>query len=1052
MWRMLGIEPGEERIFARGVAVLFLLGWAAVFLANLAETVFNKRVGFERLADAFLLSALLLVVTTAVFGRIAARSDRLLLLPMVMLGLGLALIPFYFLLPVAETLVPWILIVLSKQMESVTLLVFWIAMGDLVHGRQAKRLFGPMVAGLTLGMTLGSLASREVGRELGVESLLLGSAAALCLGALAALPLRRLRPRLVATRPGATGLGGARQGARAPEKQEGDAQSVLGMWRESPLFRLVLLIALAAGLVGPMLYIQFQYVADASTSGEQGFLSYVSLVRTWLGGFTLVAQLFLVSWLYRRIGIPLSIALSPVVYLLSFVGLGVSLVASVGSVARISTKFVDNAVYDAAFRVIYNLFPETMRARASALAEGPAKRLGTAIGTLVCAATLRVGPAAWIGYLALPVASAWLLAVLALWRQYPRLLLEASSRKAGLGEALDEPALLDTATLRTLLPELTNADPEPARVVLDLVAEATPERAVPVLVEALEQAPEGRRSAIVAALDRLLEESVTRPVRNPAAARRLEQVLEAGADYSERDHADLVQAYGRLCSGDAALPLLRRVLEQGRPAVRLAAQAALHDRGEADPEHADLDSVLEQAIDAGGEAERRTAREELRVRLLCDEAGSGADWERRLALLARLLDEPAQRGFAAEALAEISVRHGDRVRILAPQLLAYRDDPEPRLRAALLRFCGQAGLEDCTSWLVGHLGSAQPDWDAAAREALAVLGPTSSDTLLRELVYGRRSRRDGILEVMRSLQTEPETLRALYEREVDAIERDLLHIFALRDRPIFGLLCQRLEERVYEELHTALLFLAAIRHEDRIAELGERLRDPTREKRRHAIVVEALEATLESEERLRLIPILDEGELLTKAADLARLHTAPSFEESLNELLKDSDELTRGVAAGLAVAAGFEVEDHGSVDVVEKMLHLKALPVFEGLSARQLMNLARSVKEETVEAAALVVEQGDYDDRLFLVLEGVIHIVRGETLLAEMGPGDFFGEIALFEGTARTATAAAQTRVRLLALERADLLSLIEEMPGIAVVLLQTLSRRVRELTDRLMV
>jgi CRP-like cAMP-binding protein len=140
------------------------------------------------------------------------------------------------------------------------------------------------------------------------------------------------------------------------------------------------------------------------------------------------------------------------------------------------------------------------------------------------------------------------------------------------------------------------------------------------------------------------------------------------------------------------------------------------------------------------------------------------------------------------------------------------------------------------------------------------------------------------------------------------------------------------------------------------------------------------------------------------------------------------------------------------VDAVEKMLHLKALPIFEELSTRQLMNLARTVKEETVQAGDSVVEQGDCDDRLFLVVEGVIHIVRGETLLAEMGPGDFFGEIALFEGIARTATAVAESKVRLLALERTDLLALIEEMPGIAVALIQTLSRRVRDLTDRLMV
>lgn len=1041
MWRKLGIEPGEGRVFAWGVTVLFLVGWADVLLKNLSETLFVKRVGFDSIAFAFLVSSLLLVATTGVFGRIAAHSDRLRLLPLTMAGLGIVLIPLWLLLPLAETLVPWILIVSAKQITSIAILIFWIAMGDLLHGRQAKRLFGPMVAGMTLGATLGSEASRRVGIWLGVEALIPFAAATLWTCGVVSLSLRRLRPRVGPLLP--------TPAARGREAEAEEDESPLALWRESPLFRLVLAIALASGLVGPMLYVQFTYVADVSNPGEASFLSFISLVRSWLGGVTLVAQLFFVSWLYRHIGIPLSIALSPSVYLASFAGLSARLSPTVGGVAVVGTNLSDDAVYDPALRVIYSLFPETQRARAAALIEGPVKRLGGALGNGLNMLAVGLGSARWIGYLALPIAGAWLLAALKLWRQYPRLLLEASTRRAGLREALHEPFLLDAATVRALLPELTSAEPTRARVAIDLVTEARPEHAVPVLIQALEEA-RGPRSPLVAALDQLLERSAADPVRNPGAARHLETLLQDPRAFDEGDEADLVQAYGRLDPGEEAVPLLQRVYTEGRPAARLAALAALDARGAAPEEAPDLDGVLADALAGADEAARRIAREELRSRMLRSEPDE--HWDARLQALTGLLEDPGQRACAAEALAEVATRHREHLRPCQERLLAWREDPDPRLRAALLRFCGHAGLEDQAGWLVDHLGSARHEWDAAAREALGALGPMSSDTLLRELAYGGRSRRDGILEVMRELQTERETLRALYEREMDSVERDLLHVHALRERPVFALLRDRLEERVGEKLHTALLFLAAIRHEPSIAELGERLRDPSDESRRHAIVVEALEATLTAEDKARLIPIFEDGALSDKAARFAHGHPALSFDESLSELLKDADDLTRRIAAGLAVAAGFEVEDHDGVDAVEKMLHLKALPIFEGLTARQLMNLAGVVREEVVRAGELVVEQGDCDDRLFLVVEGVIHIVRGETLLAELGPGDFFGEIALFEGTARTATAIAQSRVRLLALERADLLTLMEEMPGIAVVLLQTLSRRVRELTDRLMV
>ena len=196
------------------------------------------------------------------------------------------------------------------------------------------------------------------------------------------------------------------------------------------------------------------------------------------------------------------------------------------------------------------------------------------------------------------------------------------------------------------------------------------------------------------------------------------------------------------------------------------------------------------------------------------------------------------------------------------------------------------------------------------------------------------------------------------------------------------------------------------------------------------------------------MPLLEEDP--SQAMPRTARRQAAAVTETLSQLREDPEELTRTIASGVSVAAGFEVEDHASVDAVEKMMHLRALPIFEGLTARQLMDLAGVVKEETLPKDAVVVQQGEYDDCLYLVVEGMIRIHRGETLLAEIGPGGFFGEIALLEGIARTATATTQSSCKLLRLERSELMHLIEELPAIAVTLLQTLSARIRTLTDRL--
>ena len=95
MLRKLGIEPGEAKVFAWGAAALFLMGWADVSVKNVSETLFIKRVGVEHLPLVFLANSILLVATTYLVGRIAARADRLRLLPYVLVGLAIALLPLW---------------------------------------------------------------------------------------------------------------------------------------------------------------------------------------------------------------------------------------------------------------------------------------------------------------------------------------------------------------------------------------------------------------------------------------------------------------------------------------------------------------------------------------------------------------------------------------------------------------------------------------------------------------------------------------------------------------------------------------------------------------------------------------------------------------------------------------------------------------------------------------------------------------------------------------------------------------------------------------------
>jgi len=170
--RRVGIEPAERALCGWAGLCLLLIGATAFSLLNASETLFLKRVGVAYLPWALLASSGLLVVTTGLASYALAEANPPRWLPRVLLGLALLLLPLWWLLHVWEIPVVFGAFVLAaRQVLALGLLVFWLALGDLVTGRQAKRLFAPLGAGVTLGAIIGSFASDPIARWLSVEVL-----------------------------------------------------------------------------------------------------------------------------------------------------------------------------------------------------------------------------------------------------------------------------------------------------------------------------------------------------------------------------------------------------------------------------------------------------------------------------------------------------------------------------------------------------------------------------------------------------------------------------------------------------------------------------------------------------------------------------------------------------------------------------------------------------------------------------------------------------------------------------------------------------------------
>jgi CRP/FNR family transcriptional regulator, cyclic AMP receptor protein len=130
-----------------------------------------------------------------------------------------------------------------------------------------------------------------------------------------------------------------------------------------------------------------------------------------------------------------------------------------------------------------------------------------------------------------------------------------------------------------------------------------------------------------------------------------------------------------------------------------------------------------------------------------------------------------------------------------------------------------------------------------------------------------------------------------------------------------------------------------------------------------------------------------------------------------------------------------------------KVTALKRAPLFDGLSRKELTQLARVSEDMEVPAGTALCREGEIGHEFFVIVDGEIEISRNGKRVATRGGGEFVGEIALLEKTPRTATVTAKTPLRVFVLTDKDFRDLVNENPSVERKVLRALARRVVELS-----
>jgi CRP/FNR family transcriptional regulator, cyclic AMP receptor protein len=144
------------------------------------------------------------------------------------------------------------------------------------------------------------------------------------------------------------------------------------------------------------------------------------------------------------------------------------------------------------------------------------------------------------------------------------------------------------------------------------------------------------------------------------------------------------------------------------------------------------------------------------------------------------------------------------------------------------------------------------------------------------------------------------------------------------------------------------------------------------------------------------------------------------------------------------------VATHAAAGTVEaeRLLFLKRVTLFASLRNEALIGLSAILSEQSFSDGDLVVTQGEPGDTLYILKDGFVEVVVGGatagTIVAQLKPCDFFGEMALFEDQPRSATVRAKGECHVLELRRSHFVELVDRQPDVLWNLCAAFARRLR--------
>jgi hypothetical protein len=681
MGGLTDFRPGERRGAWAAFFTLFGLLAAHTLLETSRDALFLSKLPAAQLPWVYLAMAGAAVALAQAPAALARRSGAV--LPILLVSCGLVTLGFWWFGSWNSSWALRALYVWSGLVASLTLLQFWLMLGDSYTISQAKRLYKLIGLGSILGAVAGGVLARVLSSGRSADVLVL--AAALLMFATALGPCLLL--------PRASGGGEAASGWASV------AETVRLMKRHPYVARMLGLVLISTVALTLADYVFKSAVSRTIPAADLGmFFAKVYMILNILG---MLAQLLLTGWLFRSLGLHRALWVFP-----AFLALGAAGLAFGGGLfAALLLKGTDGTLRYSLHRtgteLLYLPIPDALRRRAKPLVDVLGQRGGQAVASVFILSEVSLNRGdTWLAAAAGVLCLAWIAWGVELRPLYLELF-RAAVREGSMADRADLPAL-DLGSLETLIAALNSQDDAEVLGAMELLAEEGRTRLVPALIlyhpsrpvvhRALELFEASRREDFLPIADRLLahpdEELRAAALRARTGVAADREALEAGSD----DPSPLVRAtalVGLVSSGwvsDDVQEGLDALMRSGSPEALVSLARAV----ERQPSPVFEEILLQLSEVPRPEVQAQAARAMGAVRS-----------ERFLPQLLPLLTSRQTRPAAREAF----VAHGEAGLLFLEESLADRGLPHEvrvHLPRTISRFAPQAAADVLLRDLLGE--------------------------------------------------------------------------------------------------------------------------------------------------------------------------------------------------------------------------------------------------------------------------------------------------------------------------------------------------------------